>query len=475
MSRSSFVLSLILCFIFTSCKNGDLYARQEMRDEFDNIQVRKIDADTSNANRFAASQDEMINKLSDKYVEVDSNAENTTDKVLGTNKNISIAIIVPTTGKYKSIGNMVVESALLTSANSKYAKNGKIQIYDIGQLPEQGWKSNEEVKRFLNDRHDLVIGSVFSDTTQKLLSVLDKDTTFISFSNDYSLLTKYPNLIVFGVDDSFKFLSLFENLKSTSRRFLSMVLPATKAGFATDKIVRALAEKQGVYVINSQFYQPGDKMSIASATNNVNKSFSTTYFVGSNGRYVSKNFKQEKKKAKLANENDDPSALLASKVRVSTDTIWVDADENDLLQVLDNFKKLRILDKNVKIFTSAILSNQSTINVIENLEQVSFIGYNYQFVGKFNKMFNQSYGHNPNYFAYMTYDILSLFLYLSNEGYMLPKYIYSSDGYRGVLEDFRFTREGKVQRRLGIYNISNRNLIKTFVPDVFYSSNKISN
>ena len=41
------------------------------------------------------------------------------------------------TGKYKSIGSMIVESAMLTTHESKYTDSYTINIYNIEQLPEK--------------------------------------------------------------------------------------------------------------------------------------------------------------------------------------------------------------------------------------------------------------------------------------------------------------------------------------------------
>ena len=155
-------------------------------------------------------------------------------------KNLNIAIVAPITGDYASIGAATIESVLLTMSRSKYDSTGTAKIYNIGKLTDNNWKENEEVKRLIADDNDVIVGLFFDDTTEKLLSLIP-DKLFISITNDNRLTKKYSNLIVLGIDDSFKINSLFRYLKSTNRQFLSLVLPATKKGYALEKLFRRLA------------------------------------------------------------------------------------------------------------------------------------------------------------------------------------------------------------------------------------------
>ena len=139
--------------------------------------------------------------------------------------------------------------------------------------------------------------------------------------------------------------------------------------------------------------------------------------------------------------------------------------------ILDGLNKYNLLTKDINLFTNAILDTSKPFS--QKFERMYFVGYNYQFIGTFNKNFKQAYGHAPNFFAYMTYDTLSLLFYLSNEGNMLPRHLYLEDGFRGVLDEFRVAREGNIERRMNIYKIRNQTMARAFVPEQYYEIYKI--
>lgn len=383
------------------------------------------------------------------------------------NKNLNIAIVAPVTGAYSSIGMAAVESVLLTISRSKYNSTGTINVYDIGKIVDNNWKENKEVKRLIADNNDVIIGSFFNDTTEKLLSLIPEDKLFISITNNGKFAEKYPNLVVLSMDDRFKINSLFQYLKNMRRRFLSLVLPATKKGYALEKLFRKIAEDNNITIIHSQFYQAKSRVSILAAARGVNKSFTATYVVDENGR-----FKTEKYKDNLAKKQNKDLSTGVEKIikKAKTEAIYIDAAEDDLLSILNAFDDLGILRKNVHIFSNAIFNTSDS--TLLKFSDINYIGYNYNFVNYFNDKFKNYFKHEPNYVAYVVYDAMSMLHYIANEGKMLPRKFYDEDGFRGVLDEFRFSRDGSVERRFGIYKLRNNNMLRVFVPDDYFSLNQ---
>ena len=378
---------------------------------------------------------------------------------------LNVAIIAPVSGKYASVGNAIIESAMLHSADAKYQNTMNINIYDIGKLSGKNWKEQDEVKRLINDGNDVVIGSVFADTTEKLLSILPNDTVFITFLNDAKFTSKYPNVIISSIDDSFRFLSLFEYLNDNNRKFLSLLLPTTKTGYNVDKIIRRLAQDNSITIMSSQFYQPKNSQSIASAIRNTKNALSATYMIDENGNLITENIKNKKKKK---NTTQDITENY-EKVVITTNGIYIEGNEEDLNEIISIFDKEGVLDKDIQIFSNAIIDFDKTI--INNLEQMKFIGYNYNAISGFNNKFKEKFSHLPNYFAYMTYDTLAMINYLSNETNLKPSDLYGDDGFRGVLDEFRFARTGNIERRMSIYELTNGNLMIKYTPDYYYRIN----
>ncbi len=398
--------------------------------------------------------EKVINKIS--YYEP---LEAVDDLLQSPEKNLNIAIVAPITGKYSDFGNMMVKSALLTTSRNKYNNTGTIKVYDIEKLVDKNWEKNKEVQRLIEDNNDVIIGSFFTDTTKKLLSVLPKDKLFISFINNEELAKSYPNLVVLSMTDGYKINSLFQYLRDTRRQFLSLVLPATKKGYAIEKLFRSFAPYYDVNIITSQFYQKKSNVSILAAVRGVNKSYTATYIIDSNGKLTTETYKNHKlKKQNIFQDENERSTKT-----VETNAIYIEADEGDLTTILDDFEKLGILNKNVQFVSSAVfdLSN----SMILRYNNVYYIGYNYNFINYFNEKFRNYFKHEPNYIAYVTYDILTMLYYLSNEEKMLPRKLYNEDGFRGVLDEFRFSREGIIERRLGIYKIQNSGMTRLFIPD----------
>ena len=389
------------------------------------------------------------------------NPTNVVDNLLiAPTRRLNVAIIAPLSGQYSALGNMVAESAMLAVSKSKYNNSGSIKIYSIGQLAEKNWKDNKEVKRLIEDDNDVIIGSFFADTTEKLLSILPENKLFISFINNNDLAERYANLLIASMDDSYKVNSFFQYLKYNKRKFVSLILPATKKGYTIEKLFRKLAPYYDVIVVGSQFYQSASRPSILASVRGINKTFSATYFVDKRGKLTTETYK-----ASLAKKNKQLEETELKTQDINVNAIYIDANESDLTIILNGLERVGILNKDVNIFSNTIVDPQDITLKYDNLY---YIGYNYDMIDRFNKQFNSYFGHNPNYTAYMTYDIISMLYFNSNEGKMLPKNFYNANGYRGVLDDFRFTREGSMERRFSIYKLHNKNLFRVFVPEDYF-------
>jgi hypothetical protein len=411
------------------------------------------------------TQKEVDELLSNKTTIVEDTADDVVSKFLSNNsKKINIALVIPTTGQYASIGEMVVDTAMITNINSKFNNTATINVYDIGKLPNKNWQNNSEVQRLFKDGNNVIIGSIFADTTKKLLSVLPKDVQFISFLNDDSLTKDYPNLTVMSADDSYRLFSLFECLAGYKRTYLSVILPATKKGYNLDKLIKKLASQNDIMVLSSQFYQNNSQTSIATAVRGINRKFSATYLIDEDGKFITENIRNNKKNDLEQVEKNSLSTL--EKQTVSTNAIYIDADEKNLATVLSSLREAGILDRDVWIFTSAVIDAGSLLS--NDFENVNFVGYNYDYIDVFNKTFKNKFNKTPNYFSYITYDVLSMINYISNETNMLPNDWFKEDGFRGILDEFRFARDGNVERRMNIYNIKNNNLTRSYVPDYYY-------
>ena len=393
------------------------------------------------------------------------------DRLKSSLKSLNIAVVVPTSGQYKSISTSIVESAMLAINGSKYRDTGKINIYNIGKLPATNWKEDNEVQRLIADNNDIIIGSVFEDTTKKLLSVLPEDKLFISFINKDDLAKKYPNLIIASMNDGYKVMSLLKYLKDYKRQFISLILPATTKGYQMDKMFRTLAAQCEVFVINSQFYQPKSKISIASAVRNIDKTFTATYLIDENGKFQLETYKQSQADKKAAQRLENNGTTIKQMQQVETNAVYIDADEPDLLRIFAMMDSHGLTNKNVQFISNAVFDVSKPSGVLSN--DVLYIGYNYQFIDMFNKQYKSIFQHEPNYFAYITYDVLSILFYTANLGDMLPRVLYNENGFRGILDEFRFTREGTTERRFGIYQIKNGNIVKTFVPEDYASADEV--
>ena len=463
----------IFCILLPSCTKTNfvklsksdyisLQSENKQQNKADEIQSDSLNEQNKD-NILSMKKEEL--DVDSTIVVKDSANEIVEEKLAKPFTTLNVAIIAPVSGKYASVGNAIIESAMLHSADAKYQNTMNINIYDIGKLSGKNWKEQDEVKRLINDGNDVVIGSVFADTTEKLLSILPNDTVFITFLNDAKFTSKYPNVIISSIDDSFRFLSLFEYLNDNNRKFLSLLLPTTKTGYNVDKIIRRLAKDNGITIMSSQFYQPKNSQSIASAIRNTKNALSATYMIDENGNLITENIKNKKKK-----KNTTPDITENyEKVVITTNGIYIEGNEEDLNEIISIFDKEGVLDKDIQLFSNAIIDFDKTI--INNLEQMKFIGYNYNAISGFNNKFKEKFSHLPNYFAYMTYDTLAMINYLSNETNLKPSDLYGDDGFRGVLDEFRFARTGNIERRMSIYELTNGNLMIKYTPDYYYRIN----
>ena len=438
---------------------------QDIRKQMDDVELNK--------NIFLTGENEAQTQTTIQENRVKYDPISVVDGLLANpTKNIHIAIVVPATGTYAGVGNMILESAMMTMSSSAYKSAGHINVYNIGKLNSKNWQEDKEVMRLKKDNNDIVIGSIFKDTTEKILSILPEDVQVISFINDETMARKYPNLTIVSMNDGFKIVSLLKYLQDNKRQFLSLMLPATKKGYAEEKLFRKLAPNYQIFITNSQFYQENNKTSIRASVRGLNRNFTATYMIDENGQFYTETYKQnkEKQKKQKAQESQtlaDESTTITQTQEVETDAIYIGGEEGSLSLALSFLQQLGVLDRNIQVFSNAIVSPDQTS--VTKLDSVMYLGYNYNYIDSFNKRFNEYFGHQPNYYAYLTHDILSMIIYVANVGEMLPRSFYYPDGFRGVLDEFRFTREGGIERRFGIYNLTNEVMSRSFVPNDYVS------
>ena len=467
MSRST---KYFILYLFLFCLQGG--CAKKIEKDIGGIksnykQQEEVEQQTENTEQ---STEERINQM--KYNSVD-----VVDGILqNPSKKINIAIVVPATGKYASVGRSIIESAMLTINKSKFEQQGTVNVYNIENLNGSNWQENKELQRMLKDNNDIIIGAgeKFEATTKKILSVIPEETMFISFINNNDIAKDYSNLIVVGVDDSYKIHSFFQYLKDYKKQFVSLVLPSTKKGYKLDKLFRKLAPNYEIFIVSTQFYQEKNKSSINTAVRGVSKMFTVQYMIDENGKFITETYKQNKDRKKQqalnaqnANENGEKIDGELQTQFVDVEAIYVDSNENDLLTILGGLGRFGILDKNVQIFSSAIFDLDTSDTT--KLDNVLYLGYNYGVIDVFNKNFKNYFGHLPNYFSYITYDTLPMLFYVSSVGKMLPRYLFSDDGFRGMLDEFRITREGNIERRMSIYKLNNKIMSRVFIPDDYFS------
>ena len=251
---------------------------QDIRKQMDDVELNK--------NIFLTGENEAQTQTTIQENRVKYDPISVVDGLLANpTKNIHIAIVVPATGTYAGVGNMILESAMMTMSSSAYKSAGHINVYNIGKLNSKNWQEDKEVMRLKKDNNDIVIGSIFKDTTEKILSILPEDVQVISFINDETMARKYPNLTIVSMNDGFKIVSLLKYLQDNKRQFLSLMLPATKKGYAEEKLFRKLAPNYQIFITNSQFYQENNKTSIRASVRGLNRNFTATYMIDENGQF----------------------------------------------------------------------------------------------------------------------------------------------------------------------------------------------
>ena len=176
MSRST---KYFILYLFLFCLQGG--CAKKIEKDIGGIksnykQQEEVEQQTENTEQ---STEERINQM--KYNSVD-----VVDGILqNPSKKINIAIVVPATGKYASVGRSIIESAMLTINKSKFEQQGTVNVYNIENLNGSNWQENKELQRMLKDNNDIIIGAgeKFEATTKKILSVIPEETMFISFIN----------------------------------------------------------------------------------------------------------------------------------------------------------------------------------------------------------------------------------------------------------------------------------------------------
>jgi hypothetical protein len=383
----------------------------------------------------------------------------------------NIALAIPTSGKYASVGKAILDSVIFVVTNSKNSANIKINVYNITKLES---KNEElELEKLLNSNNDIIVGSIFPETTKRIVARINKrvndnqilrksllannpsaDLTvvpeikpiiLISLSNDKT--TIYDNVISFGNNEIGKIKSLFDFLQYNNRKYFAAILPSNATGYLLDKKIRQIAKQNNILVVINEFYQEEDIESIKNAVSKINRYYKTTYNVDSKGNLVTEDIKLLVDSNKLAEHTEKKN-----RQEVFIDSIFISANEASLSSVLPIIYDSNLCKKDILFFTNSPVDFATTHNATFN-SSFYFIGYDFNYVSKFNSKFREIYKYNPNAFTYLTNDILASILYIYNQSgsVNLSNLFYSGSGFHGILDDFRFNRNGTTQRRFNIY------------------------
>ena len=329
--------------------------------------------------------------------------ETVTENTSGANfDGLTVALLVPQSGKNQVMGNNLAQSAALSL--SRLPQQNRINLQIIDSTPLSATTVKEIATKIINNGTDLIIGPVFGKQAEILQQELAKNTNappIITYSNTASVAK--PNLYIAGFDPFVEVISTATAL-ATSGNCYVVVTNSDATGYAMDEKIKKSLQDNNAKTIGTFYYQSATAQDLA---NNI----------------------------KTTAEQTTNCPATASGATVTT----------ILALSGDNLKNLMMILNNVRTDIIAPSSEYSTTQVVyfADVDRIKRQNIENYYKNTLSRM--------PTRLDIITYDMVSLAGYLSQDSVKDGSAIYNPAGFQGIVGLFRFNQNGTIQRALSIY------------------------
>ncbi len=368
---------------------------------------------------------------------------NTYISAFANNEKIKIGLLVPLSGEYKELGQLIIKSTRMALND---IGTDKIEIYprNTNLDPSKTLQSAKELK---NDGVKIFIGPIFF----KSLIFLDEieDVVFLSLTNKTNDLPK--NVISSGVNS----LSQINAIK----KFLELN-DAKKTIFLTpdldykDEIKKAIKDSK-IKIFKHYIYDTEPTKltkQIEKITNyKIRKqNLADEIYRVENSDLIDKDQQLEKLKKRYTIGN------------VSFDSIVISDFDESLKSVITSLLYTDVLPRK-KLFITFNQWFDKTLFQEGSVQPLYYPSINKKNLEKFNKKFEKEFKEKPNHLSILSYDILGLIYYLSLQTDLsnIKDVFKKENSFKGKIGIFDI-KDNKINHRLNFYEMNDGKIKEIF-------------
>ena len=359
------------------------------------------------------------------------------------NKKIKIGLLVPLSGEYKELGQLIIKS---TRMALNEIGTDKIEIYPRNTNIDPG-KTLLSAKELKNEGIKIFIGPIFF----KSLTYLDEvdDVVFISLTNKTKDLPK--NVISAGVNSLSQINAIKEFLiKSDSKKTIFL----TPDLDYKDEIKKAIKDSK-IKIYKHYIYDTEPTKltkQIEKITNyKIRKqNLADEIYRVENSDLIDKDQQLEKLKKRYTIGN------------VRFDSVIISDFDESLKSVITSLLYTDVSPRN-KLFITFNQWFDETLFQEGSVQPLYYPSINKKNLENFNKKFKKEYNENPNHLSLLSYDLLGLIYYLSlqNDLSNINDMFKKKNSFKGKIGIFDI-KDYKINHRLNFYKVDEGKIKEIF-------------
>lgn len=170
--------------------------------------------------------------------------------------NASIAVLLPTSGPAKSVGNNI-KTSIETAFLRQQIKNIKVSFYDLS-----GEKSRRDliIKDVLNDDPDIIIGPLFAEDVTTLRDAKPSSTPVISFTSDINALGN--NVMTMNLIPTQSIETIVRQMQTDGAKNMLVLAPDDNSGKLMAATATKISDAYDLPINGLFYYKSGDSNSI---------------------------------------------------------------------------------------------------------------------------------------------------------------------------------------------------------------------
>jgi ABC-type branched-subunit amino acid transport system substrate-binding protein len=354
-----------------------------------------------------------------------------------------VALLLPMTGDKKDIGKQVFD-AVTMAIQDLNADNIKLFVFDTG---DDIIKAQIAAKHAMSIDIKIVIGPVFSSETKAVKEIIEPlGIPIISLSNNTALASS--TTYMFGVSPDTLTKASCDYLVQKDAKNIGLLLSNTNSGFILGKYLNKIAPEMHANIMSTEYYKSNDQKSILDSISKISRNKTREYLLDSFGNeYLQK-----------AGTKKDKKATPPQKKILKMNTIYIDAFGQDLYSIMAEIKRKGLLTDDMSVMSGQNIIEDATILKNPMADGILFVNTATPYIYDFGTIFEDLFGYRPLRIAAIAYDAFSTVATIAIKDKNNLKNLNNPDGFTGIYGDFRFMKDGSVQRKFYVQMVNKKTI-----------------